>query len=520
MQTWFALLFSTICLEGLGRKYLPQIPAVAFYFLKDVVLLFGYYRFRPPADIRRISGYLYRGFGIVWVIAFGWTLIELANPEQGSIVLGLVGLRAYWLWWLAPVLIASVLQNERQKKRAIQLLLVMSTGISLFAIVQFAAPATATVNLYSVVDGEEIYADQTTVQSTGRARVASTFSFITGFQDFTILIPALLLSLGLDAKDRKLRNMAFGATLLASAVIPMSGSRASVLLGGAILVITAWSAGLFFTRAGRRILIGGILAAVLAVTAFPEAFSGVQSRFEDKDETNSRYEGVAMILPPVALALVDYPAMGIGTGMQQNARASLRVFTPWDQEVEAGRYLVELGAIGFLLIWVTKLGLIVALLRSYSILKKGGRRGASAGALSYALLTLNGNLTFDHIWQALYFLGCGFILAEVVSVVRKGAAQAKAATPAPAQIVLGQLAPDQAFGLRSHSRQRLFQPSLSVDETFCQLVHDPGLEMRDAVPSAHRGCLEPHDICVAAGLGLGVQPDGAEVRVHPLELSV
>jgi hypothetical protein len=29
-----------------------------------------------------------------------------------------------------------------------------------------------------------------------------------------------------------------------------------------------------------------------------------------------------------------------------------------------------------------------------------------------------GNLTFDHIWQALYFLGCGFILSEVVSVMR------------------------------------------------------------------------------------------------------
>ena len=36
--------------------------------------------------------------------------------------------------------------------------------------------------------------------------------------------------------------------------------------------------------------------------------------------------------------------------------------------------------------------------------------------MSYAVLTFNGMLVFDHVWQALYFVGCGFILAEVVSV--------------------------------------------------------------------------------------------------------
>src|SRR6185312_10374710 len=180
MQVWFVLLFSTICLEGLGRRYLPQIPSVAFYFAKDLVLLFGYLRFGPTTNVKNIAGYLYRGFGLAWVIAFGWTVIELVNPQQKSVVLGLIGLRAYWLWWLAPALIATVLQDERNKRRGIQVLLVMATGISLLAMVQFASPPTADVNLYSVVNGEEVYADQTTVASTGRARVASTFSFLTG----------------------------------------------------------------------------------------------------------------------------------------------------------------------------------------------------------------------------------------------------------------------------------------------------------------------------------------------------
>jgi hypothetical protein len=80
--------------------------------------------------------------------------------------------------------------------------------------------------------------------------------------------------------------------------------------------------------------------------------------------------------------------------------------------------LIELGPVGYLLVWTAKLGLIIALIRAYALLKRAGRRGAAGAALSYAALTMVGSQTFDHVWQALYFLGCGFILAEVISVQR------------------------------------------------------------------------------------------------------
>ena len=432
---WFLVLVSTICLEGLGRRYLPQIPSVAFYFLKDPVLLLGFYLFRPSAEIRRVSAFLYRGFGVVWIAGLVWTVIEIFNPAQQSFLLALLGLRAYWLWWIAPPIIAAALQNAKQKRRALYTLLLMSMVIAVLAAIQFASPPDSSVNLYSVVDGEAVYADVATVAATGRARVSSTFSFLSGFSDFTTLIPTLLLSIGLDAREPRLRRLAFLATLATAAVLPMSGSRASVLLGAAVLVITAWVSGLFFTRVGRRILVGSIVAAVLAVVAIPDAFLGIQSRFADTQETDSRYVMAETILPPVALAVNDYPLAGIGTGMEQNARVSMHITTDWDMEQEPARYLAELGPIGYLLVWTAKLGLIVALVRAYGILKRGGRRGAAAAAMSYAFLTMNGNLTFDHIWQALYFIGCGFILAEVVTVLREnsalGSSTAAAAAPSP-----------------------------------------------------------------------------------------
>jgi hypothetical protein len=433
MQTiWFISLISAICLEGLGRRYLPGLPAPAFYFLKDVLLLFGFLQFRPKKTVRSAALYLYRGFGAFWVASLVWTVIEVFNPEHQSLGLGLLGLRAYWLWWLAPLVVASVLQNRKEKERAIYALSVLAIGVAALAAVQFASPADSNVNLYSVQNGEEIHAaDMATVASTGRARVSSTFTFLSGFVAFTLTVPALLLSLGLDSQRPVLRRVALMATLATAAAIPMSGSRGAVVLGAGILLLTMWSAGLFFTRTGRRVLVGSGIAVILSIVAFPDALLGVQDRFGDREETLGRFEEVEQILPPIALFAYDYPLLGIGTGMQQNGKVSFNVNTEkWDAEGELGRYLVELGPIGFLLFWTAKLGLMVGLMRSYFILKRAGRRGSASAAFSYAGLTMVGNLTFDHNWQALYFVGCGFVLAEVASVYRERAPAAAVVSPA------------------------------------------------------------------------------------------
>jgi hypothetical protein len=414
---WFATLMASICLEGLGRKYLPEIPSAVLYFFKDAVLVSGIFLIKRPRSVQRSWRMLYRGFGVIWLVTLAWTVVQVFNPSHESIPLALIGLRAYWLWWTAPVLVATIMIDPRQRRQAIYLLATLTIGIAILAALQFGSPPDSALNLSSVVDGEAQYAaDSAIVGATGRARVSGTFAFLSGFSDFTLLMPALLLSLGLQTQDRKLRLYSLGATLLAVAVMPMSGSRAGVILGASVLLLTSWSAGLLFTAIGRRIMIGAIAGAILAGVAFPDALLGVQSRF-DTDETQDRLFGAATVLPPVALLALDYPAMGIGTGMQQNARFFLHVTPGWWSELESERYLIELGAVGFCLIWTTKLGLMVALLRSYKILQRAGRRAASGAALSYAAVTFFGNLTFDHIWQALFFVGCGFILAETVSAL-------------------------------------------------------------------------------------------------------
>jgi hypothetical protein len=441
---WFISLISAVCLEGLGRKYLPQVPGFAFYFLKDLILIFGYLRMPPSSVVRGTVKYLYRGFGVFWVGGLLWTVVELVNPGQTSGLLAVVGLRAYWVWWFAPPMIASVLLRQKHKERAIYALLILTVVVAVLGALQFAAPADSSINLYQVQNGEEIHAsDMAVVASTGRARVSSTFTFVSGFVAFTILVPTLLLSIGLDSENPRLRKAALMAAAAAAAVIPMSGSRSSIVMAVLVLLATMWTGGLFFTRMGRRVLLGAIAGVVVSAVVFPDAIFGVQSRFEQNEgETAGRMLETLDVLPPVILLDSEYPIIGIGTGMQQNVRFSIHVETDWNVEGEYERYLVELGPVGYLLIWCARLGLMVALLRSYGILKKAGRRGSAGAALSYAVVAMFGSMAFDHNWQALYFIGCGFILAEVVEVRRaavtqrvQGSAFAESPAPAPASAV-------------------------------------------------------------------------------------
>lgn len=413
-SVWFALLLGAICLEGLGRRYLPAVPATVFYFAKDVVLIIGLIRFRINRDVKKVFASLYGGFVPFLKLALLWSLVEIVNPDQQSLVLGLLGFRAYWFWWIAPFVVASVLLDPVVRRKVVVLWAAVTTIVAVLAIFQFGAPVDDSVNTYSIVDGHEALA--AAIPTTGRVRVASTFSYLSGFTDFATLVPVLLLSIGLGEKNRRTRLAALIATLLIAAALPMSGSRGPFILSLILCTMVAWRAGLIFTPVGRRVIMLAVAAGFISVYVYPDALQGTMDRFQG-DDTNDRAAEFFTILPPVALMRYnDYPVFGIGTGMVQNYRHQFGVNpeTSAGAESEVSRILVELGVGGYLLIWIAKLGLAVALWRSSKVLKKAGRRAASAAALAYALLGFYGSLVFDHIYASLFFVGFGFILQEVV----------------------------------------------------------------------------------------------------------
>jgi len=310
--------------------------------------------------------------------------------------------------------VANVLLSPWVRRRAIFVLAFVSGVVAVYAVIQFGAPSTSATNTYAIHAGVEVAAFE--VGSTGRARVSSTFSFISGFTDFVVLIPALLLSVGLGESDRRIRLIATTTALLSASSLPMSGSRAPFVVGLLLLAMIAREAGFLFTRIGRRVMLVGILAIFSVIYIFPDSLRGVRDRFDGED-TDSRFMAIYTILPPVALAVLDYPPLGLGTGMQQNFRGLFGVdLGEYESEGEIGRYLIELGVPGYLFYWGARVGLMVALLRAAKLFKRANRRAAAGAATAYAIVVFYGSLTFDHVWQGLFFTGTGFILRELVSI--------------------------------------------------------------------------------------------------------
>ncbi len=423
-RVWFAVLLGAICLEGLGRKFVPVLPSVFWYFAKDVVLLTGLALFGVSrASVTTVRS-LYRGFGVFLMAAAIWTLLQAANPEQKSVALAVIGLRAYWLWWVAPLIVASALRDRKDLVFALRAMAVFAIGIALLGVVQFEFPGDAPVNRYA---WDSSYMAVATVAQTGRVRISSTFSYLTGFTDFAIVTLPVLLALGLGEGRGWTRALCFVGAALLGIAVPMSGSRAPIVVSLGTMGIVAWQAGILRTRRGRAIAVGALLLGAVSYLGSREAVEGVESRFAGAD-TGERFTEMLQILPPIALADNDYPLLGIGTGMQQNARVPLGVRTDWEAEGETGRYLVELGVLGYLFVWTVRLGLAVALVRAARLARLAGRLPLSGLAFAFACLTFLGSLTFDHVWQALYFVGVGFILSGVLSSLQDDVARRAAAS--------------------------------------------------------------------------------------------
>jgi hypothetical protein len=405
-----ALLLFSVCFEGLGRKYLPFIPQNLFYFIKDAVLISGFFIYGINKQIVATAKDLYRGFLPFLVLAFLWTVGQMFNPEQASFLLAVFGLRAYWLWWIAPIIVGGVVADARDYRGVVIVLTFVSLVVAALAITQFGRPVDDAMNFQLDQYGSGL--DTPTVATTGKVRVSSTFAYVSGFADFTTIVPSLLLSMSLQFKQR-VRLFALAGVAATAASLPTSGSRSPVVVGLATMIAVAWGAGLFNTRAGRRLLVGGTFAAIVAVIAIPTAIQGVVDRFSgDVEETKGRFsEPLAEILPPVAIAEQDYPPMGLGTGMQLNARTAFGVAGKANEsEIEPARYLVELGVVGYVLVYLARLGLVVALFRAARRFRRGGEGGFAGLSIALAWLTMIGRLTFDHVWASLDFIAIGIVL--------------------------------------------------------------------------------------------------------------
>lgn len=424
-----------LILEGALRKWLFPGAQDLIYFAKDVVLLGVYAGFLrdAPRLHRRLPATPALNALLALAALFG--LFQIFNPNLPNLLVGILGFKAYFFYVPLLFVIPAAFRTDAEAFRFLRRYALLAIPVGLLAIAQFFSSPTSVLNAYARGGEEANYA--ITFGSSSHVRVTATFPFISGYSSYLIATAVLLLAV-LAATQWRLRgNWAVYASLgMTFLGMLMTGSRGPVLLFATIFPIFWW---LVVVRerqrvtAFGRVLVGaGLLAAFVgflgedAVQAFVGRAGGNRGEIAERILTSA-------VAPFHVLPRVDFFGFGIGSAHQTAATlAGHLVPYSWLRglliEVETGRVMVELGPLGFLLIYATRLYLAGFALSKALTLHARLHRTVAAAAFVYFLTAIPGGVVFDVTAGVYYWFFAG-LLTLMMALDREAV---RASVPAPA----------------------------------------------------------------------------------------
>jgi hypothetical protein len=435
-----AIPFAMILLifEGAIRKWLVPGAQDLVYFAKDVLLLgayAGYFRDRPR--LRRVRLPALPALYGVLVAAALFGLLQIFNPALPNLLVGIFGYKAYFFYVPLLFVLPAVFPDDASLYRFLRRYCLIAIPVGLLATAQFVAPSSSLLNTYAR-SGEDAYI--ATFGSSTFVRVTATFSFITGYTAYLLATAILILCL-LAAGRWQFRGhlLLFGALGLTILGMFMSGSRGPVLLIVLLFPLYWWLAvirerggGAVF---GRLVIALTLVAGALVITG-DQAIEAFRGRAAGVSDVRNRV--TSPLLSPFLL-LPDSGLLGYGIGStHQTAAALAPSLAPYSWlnglivEVESGRVMIELGPIGFLLVYFARVYLAFYAFRQILVLRNRFHRTLATASFLYFLTALPGGVVFDVTSDVFYWFYAGLLLLTVRldrEVVRSEAA--RAASPAP-----------------------------------------------------------------------------------------
>lgn len=453
-RRWQRAAFAAMVLlvfEGAIRKWLFPGSQQLVYFAKDVLLIGcylgywrdqGYRRYRIPASPVLMA---------LLTLAAAWAALEIFNPSLPNLLVGIAGFKAYFLYVPLMFVLPACFEDDQQLKRFLSSYALLAIPVGALALLQFASPASSSLNTYARRDAESGYV--ATFGSSEHVRVTGTFSFITGYTSFLVAIAILLLALlgstGWRLRGHRKLYLALALTVLG---MFMSGSRGPVFLL-AILFPFYWYLAVLRERDTggtftRGVLGLGIVAAAVAATG-GEAFNAFLGRAASSTDVASRFS--SPWLSPYLL-LPEAGFFGFGTGStHQMATALAPSIVPYSwlhglmAEVETGKIMLELGPVGFVLIYASRLVLLGVAFGHAHRLRTRFHRAVATAAFLFFLAQLFGSPVFDVTSGVYYWFFAGVLMLAVrldaVPARAKVAATGMPTKPSPLHPVAARLRP-------------------------------------------------------------------------------
>lgn len=419
--------------EGVVRKWVFPDQQQYVYFVKDALLLGAYVRYFSARLLRHqrlIPAHPANpALGCLAVLV----ALQAANLELPTPLVGLFGIRAYLMYVPLAYVVPALFPDTGALRRFWVWYLLLGLAPMALGPLQFNSPLDSELNRYSW--SEEPNARPATFGTLDDPiRITGTFSFISGYTTYLLVILVVGISVWLFARRVRTRAALFGYLTLAAINLMMTGSRGPFLiLAGALPLLILIAAQLRGSRAARAALAAMILIPVLA-TFLPVMFSeGVGSvfigRVRQRDSVIDRaIEPLRGFLDTAEVA----GAFGYGTGSTHQANAFLapdaRGIAP-PAEDEWQRIVLELGPLGLALTLIIRILVAARLWKALRSTDDTGRPFIAA-ALIFVLAHIPGSLVFNHTAALFYWFMAGFAL-----IPPRVAGESKEAAPATRSVV-------------------------------------------------------------------------------------
>lgn len=408
-----------VILEGAIRKWLFPGAQDLVYFGKDVLLLGAYVgvlRDRPRFWQRLPAT---PGLNALLLLGVIYGALQVFNPWLPNLLVGMLGFKAYFLYIPLLFLLPEVFPDDRSLAVFLRRYIFLAIPVGMLALAQFLSPASSPLNTYA-----RTATDLNTIATFGTStfvRVTSTFSYITGYSTYLVVVAFLALSVLATTRWRLRGNWvsyaAFAATLMG---MFMTGSRGPVLMLGLLFPLYWWLAVARERGGGRtmaRLLLAlGLVAGFIGFTA-PDAVEAFYGRAAGSTDVTARM--ISPFIQPFRI-LDSAGLFGFGIGATHQAAGAI---TPgmrqysWipvgPVEAETGRVMLELGGLGFLLIYAVRIYLIWFSFQQVFLLRSTFHRAVATASLLFFLAQLPGAVVFNVTADLYYWFFAGLLLLVI-----------------------------------------------------------------------------------------------------------
>jgi hypothetical protein len=338
--------------EGAIRKWLVPQGQELVYFGKDILLIGAYLKFYlyPDPGLRawRLNAPVAAIIGLTI-----FTGLSVLNPNIGSPILGLIGLKGYFMYIPMAFMMPFLFRNREELIRQATYYALLATPICLLGFLQWNSDRFSVVNTFASGMAET---GATGFGFGDKSRITGTFSYLTGHSTFVLFFTGLHVALLLAKQSKIMRAWLLLNLPLLVANGLMGGSRSAIygialIIGGVLFFSSTYKLGSNL-KALANLGVAGAVVALGAAYFFSDALLMWSTRAQiSGDNVQSRVIDQAQVAIELAFSETAITGYGLGTTMPVTSqlRNVLSIPPPEDKppamDHEMTQVVVELGLI-------------------------------------------------------------------------------------------------------------------------------------------------------------------------------